>query len=551
MSVDEDPAARPAWPGRPGPGRPAPAVAVAADPTVAALTVAVAARVPVLLWGAPGTGKTSVIRAMAGALGWPCETVIASIREPSDFAGLPVVVGDGVRFAPPAWARRLAEAGRGLLFLDELSTAPPAVQAALLRVVLERVVGDLELPPEVAVVAAANPPRAGGRRLGPVRAAGQPALPPLVGDRPPGGGRRAGRRLGRPPGPAAAGRLGRRARPGPGAGGRVPARPARPGLRPAVGRRRGRDAAGRARGRGRWPPGSGPRAGAAGVRRGGAGRPGPRRGGRRRRGEFLAWVAEMDLPDPEEVLADPAGFLLPARGDRAYAAVAAVAAVVAANPHPATLGRRAGRCWASGRGHRPGRRRGGRPDRWPGAGPTVPRRHRSSSCSRRSCGTRGCCANDRRARRPRPGAGRGAALGGRPVPLPGQRHLRHAGARHAGQRNGGRRRGLAAARRPGASPRPGRRPSWAACWSTTSATCCGRTGTGPGPWASAPDDAGAWTRAPTRRSTTTWSRQAWNCPAALCCPAPGRRAGGLPRAVFRGRARGTGPGWEIGLRQRS
>jgi MoxR-like ATPase len=107
---------------------------------VEALGVAVAARVPVLLWGAPGTGKTSVIRAMATALGWPCETVIASIREPSDFAGLPVVVGEDVRFAPPVWARRLAQAGRGLLFLDELSTAPPAVQAALLRVVLERVV---------------------------------------------------------------------------------------------------------------------------------------------------------------------------------------------------------------------------------------------------------------------------------------------------------------------------------------------------------------------------------------------------------------------------
>src|ERR1700744_6371639 len=128
------------------------------DATVAALTVAVAARVPVLLWGAPGTGKTSAIRAMADAAGLPCETVIASIREPSDFAGLPVVVGQGVRFAPPAWARRLAAAGRGLLFLDELSTAPPAVQAALLRVVLERVVGDLDLPAEVAVVAAANPP---------------------------------------------------------------------------------------------------------------------------------------------------------------------------------------------------------------------------------------------------------------------------------------------------------------------------------------------------------------------------------------------------------
>ena len=46
----------------------------------------------------------------------------------------------------------------GILFLDQLSTAPPAVQAALLRVALERTVCDLELPAGVAVVAAANPP---------------------------------------------------------------------------------------------------------------------------------------------------------------------------------------------------------------------------------------------------------------------------------------------------------------------------------------------------------------------------------------------------------
>ena len=151
------------------------------NPAVEALGVAVAARVPVLLWGAPGTGKTSAIRAMAEVMGLPCETVIASIREPSDFAGLPIVVGGEVRFAPPAWARRLAEAGRGLLFLDELSTAPPAVQAALLRVVLERAVGDLTLPRGGGRGGRGQPAGAGRRRLGPVGAAGQPAVPPEPG----------------------------------------------------------------------------------------------------------------------------------------------------------------------------------------------------------------------------------------------------------------------------------------------------------------------------------------------------------------------------------
>jgi ATPase family associated with various cellular activities (AAA) len=128
------------------------------NPTLEALLICVQQRVPVLLWGGPGTGKTSVVTALAAAADLPIEVVIASIREPSDFAGLPVVTVDSVRFAPPSWATRLVAEGRGILFLDELSTTPPAVQAALLRVVLERTVGDLSLPDAVSVVAAANPP---------------------------------------------------------------------------------------------------------------------------------------------------------------------------------------------------------------------------------------------------------------------------------------------------------------------------------------------------------------------------------------------------------
>ncbi|WP_043632129.1 AAA family ATPase [Nonomuraea candida] len=123
-----------------------------------ALSVAVAANLPVILWGAPGTGKTSAVLALGARLGLPVEVVVGSIREPSDFAGLPVLRDGGTWFAPPRWAERLASSGTGILFLDELTTAPPAVQAAMLRVVLERAVGDLVLPPSVRIVAAANPP---------------------------------------------------------------------------------------------------------------------------------------------------------------------------------------------------------------------------------------------------------------------------------------------------------------------------------------------------------------------------------------------------------
>jgi hypothetical protein len=124
--------------------------------------------IPALLWGAPGEGKSSFVESLRQD-DFPVVTLIASIHDPTDFSGLPVHLNGQVRFAPPEWTFAFDETGQGILFLDELTTVPPSVQAALLRVILERQVDLHPLPKGVRVVAAANPPDqvVGGWELSP------------------------------------------------------------------------------------------------------------------------------------------------------------------------------------------------------------------------------------------------------------------------------------------------------------------------------------------------------------------------------------------------
>jgi MoxR-like ATPase len=128
------------------------------EETYLALGVCVEANVPVILWGPPGQGKTSVIKALAQKADRHLEIILASIREPQDFAGLPSIVDGKMTLVAPDWAQRLADTEYGILFTDEVNTAPPSVQAALLRVCLDKVAGDCELGLDTSVIAAANPP---------------------------------------------------------------------------------------------------------------------------------------------------------------------------------------------------------------------------------------------------------------------------------------------------------------------------------------------------------------------------------------------------------
>lgn len=129
-----------------------------ATPYKRALAAAISANVPVLIWGDPGVGKSASVEALGRQNGFEVEVVLGSIREASDFLGLPVEKDGRTAYAAPDWAARLAAAERGLLYLGELTTTGPSVMRAMLRVLQERVVGDVALPDSVAIVADANPP---------------------------------------------------------------------------------------------------------------------------------------------------------------------------------------------------------------------------------------------------------------------------------------------------------------------------------------------------------------------------------------------------------
>lgn len=127
-------------------------------PTMMRATAAcVAGNVPVLVWGKPGTTKTAKLSAYGEAWGRHVEAISAGSREAVDFMGLPMEHDGMVVYSPLSWALRLGQARKGLLIIDEVTTAQSTFKA-FLRMVQERFVGEYHLPDSVSIIGIANPP---------------------------------------------------------------------------------------------------------------------------------------------------------------------------------------------------------------------------------------------------------------------------------------------------------------------------------------------------------------------------------------------------------
>lgn len=120
-----------------------------------ALPKLIAKQRPVFLWGAPGVGKSDVIRQIAEDSKLELRDVRLSLLDPIDLRGFPTI--DAVK-KQMSWlpADFLPKKGKGLLFLDEMNSAPQSVQAAAYQLVLNRKIGEYKLPDGWAVMAAGN-----------------------------------------------------------------------------------------------------------------------------------------------------------------------------------------------------------------------------------------------------------------------------------------------------------------------------------------------------------------------------------------------------------
>ena len=119
----------------------------------------------VMLWGAPGVGKSQGVRQIAKLLEEKARktVVVTDVRlllfNPVDLRGIPTANAEktlAVWLKPKIFQMDDSENIVNILFLDEISAAPQSVQAAAYQITLDRVVGEHKLPENCIVIAAGN-----------------------------------------------------------------------------------------------------------------------------------------------------------------------------------------------------------------------------------------------------------------------------------------------------------------------------------------------------------------------------------------------------------
>ncbi|MGB0849499.1 MAG: AAA family ATPase [Thiolinea sp.] len=112
---------------------------------------------PVMLWGAPGVGKSQIIAQVGERHKVPVLDLRLSQMEPSDLRGIPFRDQQLVEWAIPAMLPDAQRHGpQGILFLDEITSAVPSVSAAAYQLILDRRLGEYTIPDGWAIFAAGN-----------------------------------------------------------------------------------------------------------------------------------------------------------------------------------------------------------------------------------------------------------------------------------------------------------------------------------------------------------------------------------------------------------